>query len=96
MKDFVKKIYGSMAKKKKKSCCGPTCCSANAPNVSENIGYTKDELDSIPDDANMGLGCGNPSALTSLKDGEIVVDLGSGGGIDAFLASKRVGAEARS
>ncbi len=95
MKDFVKKIYGSIAKKKKKSCCGPTCCSDKTPSVSENIGYTKKELDAIPDDANMGLGCGNPVALASLKEGETVVDLGAGGGIDAFLASKRVGDSGR-
>ncbi|MFH1752798.1 MAG: arsenite methyltransferase [Candidatus Omnitrophota bacterium] len=95
MKDFVKKIYGSIAKKKKKSCCGPTCCSSNAPSVSEAVGYTKKELDSIPDDANMGLGCGNPVALASLKEGETIVDLGAGGGIDAFLASKRVGDSGR-
>jgi SAM-dependent methyltransferase len=95
MKDFVKKIYGSIAKKEKKSCCGPTCCSDKTPSVSENIGYTKEELDSIPDDANMGLGCGNPVALASLKEGETIVDLGSGGGIDAFLASKKVGDKGR-
>lgn len=91
MKDFVKKIYGDIAKRKKKSCCEPTCCSDNAPSVSEKIGYTKGELDSIPQEANMGLGCGNPVALASLKEGEVVVDLGSGAGIDVFLAAKRVG-----
>ena len=91
MKDFVKKIYGDIAKKKKTTCCGPSCCSDNSPSVSEKIGYTKGELNSIPDEANMGLGCGNPVALASLKEGETVVDLGSGAGIDAFLASKRVG-----
>lgn len=93
MKDFVKKIYGDIAKKKKTTCCGPSCCSDNSPSVSEKIGYTKGELNSIPDEANMGLGCGNPVALASLKEGETVVDLGSGAGIDAFLASKRVGAK---
>lgn len=91
MKDFVKKIYGSIAKKKKDTCCGPTCCSSNNPGVSERIGYTAEELESIPEDANMGLGCGNPVAIASLKKGETVVDLGSGGGIDIFLAAKRVG-----
>lgn len=95
MKDFIKKIYGNIAKKKQKSCCGPTCCSSNNTNVSEKIGYTKEELGSIPEEANMGLGCGNPVALASLKDGEIVVDLGSGAGIDAFLAAKKVGASGK-
>jgi SAM-dependent methyltransferase len=95
MKDFVKKIYGSIAKKKQENCCGPTCCSSNTPTASEKVGYTKEELSSIPEDANMGLGCGNPVALASLKKGETVVDLGAGGGIDAFLASKRVGDSGR-
>lgn len=95
MKDVIKKIYGKIAKKEQKSCCGPTCCSANSKSVSEKIGYTKEELDLIPEEANMGLGCGNPVAIASLKKGETVVDLGSGGGIDAFLASKQVGDEGR-
>ena len=91
MKEFIKKIYGSIAKSEKKNCCGPTCCSANNESVSEKIGYTKKELESIPKEANMGLGCGNPVAIASLEKGETVVDLGSGGGIDAFLASVKVG-----
>ena len=91
MKDFVKKTYGDIAKRKQKSCCGPTCCSSDNPSVSEKVGYTKEELDVIPQDANMGLGCGNPVALASLKKGETVVDLGSGGGIDVFLSAQRVG-----
>ncbi|MFC1589922.1 arsenite methyltransferase [Candidatus Omnitrophota bacterium] len=95
MKDFIKKIYASIAKQKKKNCCGATCCGSNDSGVSEKIGYTKDELDSIPDDADMGLGCGNPVALSSLKEGETVVDLGSGGGIDVFLASKKVGSSGK-
>ncbi len=91
MKEFIKKVYGDIAKKEKKNCCGPTCCSSNNSSVSEKVGYSKHELESIPEDANMGLGCGNPVALLSLKEGEVVVDLGAGGGIDAFLASKKVG-----
>jgi len=87
MKDYIKKVYGDIAKGKKKCCCG----SSKNKDVSEKIGYTKKELDAIPSDANMGLGCGNPVALASLKKGETVIDLGSGGGIDVFLASKNVG-----
>ena len=85
MKDFIKKIYGSIAKGKKKSCCetAASCCSGT--NVSQKIGYTKEELDSIPKDADMGLGCGNPVALASFQEGETVVDFGSGGGIDVFF-----------
>ncbi|MFH1868957.1 MAG: arsenite methyltransferase [Candidatus Omnitrophota bacterium] len=95
MKDFVKKIYGAIAKKKDRSCCGPTCCSSDNPSVSEKVGYTVEELKAIPEDANMGLGCGNPVAIASIKKGETVVDLGSGGGIDVFLAAKRVGDKGR-
>jgi len=90
MKNFVKKVYGDIAKKKKSCCCG-----SKNTNVSEKFGYTKEDLNSIPDEANMGLGCGNPVALASLKEGETVVDLGCGGGIDVFLAAKRVGTKGR-
>ena len=90
MKDIVKKIYGNIAKQKKKS-CGSSCCSSNNSDVSQSIGYTKKELDLLPEGADLGLGCGNPTALASLKEGETVVDLGSGAGIDVFLAAKRVG-----
>lgn len=95
MKDFVKRVYGSIAKKKKPKSCGPACCSSDNQDVSRKIGYTAEELRSIPEDANMGLGCGNPVAIASIKSGETVVDLGSGGGIDVFLASKRVGDKGR-
>lgn len=90
MKDFVKKIYGDIANKKK-SCC----CNFKNTDVSEKVGYSKDDLSSIPLEANMGLGCGNPVVLASLKEGETVVDLGCGGGIDVFLAAKRVGNKGR-
>lgn len=95
MKDIVKKIYGSIAKGEKKTCCGPKSCDSRGNVVSEKIGYTKEELQAIPEDAVMGLGCGNPVALASLKEGETVVDLGSGAGIDVFLASRRVGDNGR-
>ena len=92
MKDFIKNLYGSIAKGKNKSCCGDRipCCDSSTK-VSEKIGYSKEELDSIPLESDMGLGCGNPTTLASLKERETVVDLGSGGGIDAFLAAKKVG-----
>jgi len=86
MKDYVKKVYGDIAKKKKSCCCG-----SKNTDVSEKVGYSKEDLNSIPSEANMGLGCGNPVALASLKKGETVVDLGCGGGIDVFLAAKIVG-----
>ncbi len=63
--------------------------------VSTVIGYSKEDIDSVPEGANMGLGCGNPVALASLKPGETVLDLGSGGGFDCFLAAKQVGETGR-
>ena len=78
------------------SCCGPanTCgCGCGSPQetVSRAIGYTDEQLAAVPDGANLGLGCGNPTALASLKEGEVVLDLGSGGGFDCFLAANAVG-----
>ena len=63
--------------------------------VAEAFGYSVEELTSIPADANMGLSCGNPTATAHLKPGEVVVDLGSGGGLDVFLAAKKVGPEGK-
>lgn len=63
--------------------------------VAEAFGYTPEELASIPAEANMGLSCGNPTAIANLREGEVVVDLGSGGGLDVFLAAQKVGPEGR-
>lgn len=71
------------------SCCGGP--NASLENLSAAIGYTHEEINSVPEGANMGLGCGNPVALASLTSGETVVDLGCGGGFDCFLASREVG-----
>jgi len=76
------------------SCCGPAkgCCGTTIPDAtSRAVGYSAAELAGLPDGANLGLGCGNPVALASLKPGETVLDLGSGAGIDCFLAAKKVG-----
>ncbi len=70
------------------SCCGPEL---TPEQMSGALGYSKDDMDSVPQGANLGLGCGNPVALASLEPGETVVDLGSGGGFDCFLASREVG-----
>jgi len=89
----VREAYAKVAKGQD-SCCGPSssCCSGGtAESISTNIGYSKDELKEAPEGANLGLGCGNPLAHASLKKGEIVLDLGSGGGFDCFLAARRVG-----
>lgn len=76
-------------------CCSAGCsCNSSAVDVKESsakIGYSLEEILNVPLDSNMGLGCGNPLSIASLKKGEIVLDLGSGGGFDCFLASKQVG-----
>lgn len=70
-------------------CCGPN------PVASEGLGYSEEELAALPDGANLGLGCGNPQAIAALRTGEVVLDLGSGAGIDCFLAAKAVGPTGR-
>jgi ubiquinone/menaquinone biosynthesis C-methylase UbiE len=76
-------------------CCAPqsTCCGTTnvATNISKRIGYTDEDIQSVPEGANLGLGCGNPIAVASLKEGETVLDLGSGAGFDCFLAANIVG-----
>lgn len=77
-------------------CCGPqsSCCGGGrAGEVAQGVGYSDAELATLPEGANLGLSCGNPTALAELKAGEIVLDLGSGAGMDAFLAAQRVGPE---
>jgi len=84
VRKMVREGYGKIAEAEK---CGCGCGSS----VSEKIGYSREELGSVPVGADLNLGCGNPVALASLKEGETVVDLGSGGGLDCFLAAKKVG-----
>ena len=69
-------------------CCGPAQCCTD---TSRHMGYTESEMNSVPEGANLGLGCGNPTAIAALRPGETVVDLGSGGGFDCFLAAAKVG-----
>jgi len=74
--------------------CGPSCCDAPTPSassLSQALGYTAVEVGMVPSGANMGLGCGNPQTIAALKVGETVLDLGSGGGFDCFLAARQVG-----
>lgn len=73
------------------SCCGVSDDSAINTLISTRLGYSSDELDAVPSGADMGLGCGNPKAIADLKPGEVVIDLGSGGGFDCFLAAHEVG-----
>lgn len=95
IKTIVKENYGKIAAGVKSSCCEPSVSSCGtktaAESVSAAIGYTQDEMQSVPEGANLGLGCGNPTALAELKEGETVLDLGSGAGFDCFLAAQKVG-----
>ncbi|HNV86526.1 MAG TPA: arsenite methyltransferase [Candidatus Omnitrophota bacterium] len=80
------------------SCCGPSssCCgSSSAKDISKAVGYSDSEINAVPEGANLGLGCGNPVAIASLKEGQTVLDLGAGAGFDAFLAAKKVGKSGR-
>jgi arsenite methyltransferase len=97
----VRGRYGEIVKPETSGCgCNTlsSCCSSNPVSIekmSKAFGYTKEQLDSVPEGANMGLGCGNPQAIASLMEGETVLDLGSGGGFDCFLAAKAVGDSGR-
>jgi len=94
IKKVVREGYARIAKQDS-SCCIPvnSCCGSTdlAQDISKKIGYTGGELKEAPEGANLGLGCGNPVALASLKEGETVLDLGSGAGLDCFLAANKVG-----
>jgi SAM-dependent methyltransferase len=98
VKKVVREGYAKIAKQDN-SCCATSksCCGSGnlAEDISKSIGYTEEELRGVPEGANLGLGCGNPVALASLKEGEVVLDLGSGAGFDCFLAATRVGDEGR-
>ena len=93
----VQKTYGDIAKSNTAGCgCSASSCCDPANNntvedISIGIGYSKEDVSTVPPSANMGLGCGNPHAIASLQLGETVLDLGSGGGFDCFLAAKAVG-----
>ena len=101
IKKQVRDRYARAAKTSS-SCCGPVsspCCGGQSDvsqgQASRMVGYSPEELAAVPEDANLGLGCGNPTALAGLKPGETVLDLGSGAGIDCFLAAKKVGPSGR-
>lgn len=85
-REIVRERYGEMAKAGS-SCCGDSSCS---PSMAE-LGYSAEQTANLPEGANLGLGCGNPLAFAEVKPGETVIDLGSGAGIDAFLAAREVG-----
>lgn len=95
MKKIISEAYGEIAGENSSSCCGPSSCSADNTSYLERIGYSEEEIDSIPQEANLSLGCGNPTALAQLKAGETVLDLGCGAGVDCFLAATKVGAQGK-
>jgi SAM-dependent methyltransferase len=88
--EVVRDAYGRIAEAK-----GVTSCCGSQASVAEAIGYSKEDLEAVPEGANLGVGCGNPIAFASPKPGEVVLDLGSGAGFDAFLAARSVGPSGR-
>jgi len=86
--EAVRERYSNIAEKSG-ACCGPSCCDSTVSEMS--LGYTEQGLASIPEGANLSLGCGNPTGMADIKVGETVIDLGSGAGIDCFLAAQKVG-----
>ena len=98
IKKIVRDSYAKVADGS--SCCSNqviNCCGqANLEReISSNIGYSQEDMDKVPEGSNLGLGCGNPIAMASLKKGEVVLDLGSGAGFDCFLAAEKVGQEGK-
>ncbi len=97
VKKIVKEGYAKVAKQGISCCSASSCCStsSSARDISKAVGYSDEDMNVVPEGANLGLGCGNPVAIASLKEGDIVLDLGSGAGFDAFLAAQRVGKTGR-
>jgi ubiquinone/menaquinone biosynthesis C-methylase UbiE len=95
LKNAVREGYAKVAKQAG-SCCSSSCCGTAKPKeIGKKIGYTEREMQAVPSGSNLGLGCGNPTALASIKENETVLDLGSGAGFDCFLASNLVGPKGR-
>jgi len=95
IKKVVKGRYAQIAKQDQGSCC-PSCgCGASSLLQAEAVGYSREDLEHVPGESVMGLGCGNPTAIADLKAGEVVLDLGSGAGVDVFLAANKVGPTGR-
>ncbi len=94
VRSAVRQAYADIAGGRRDSCCTPrkSCCDKSASDaLAKEMGYSAAELADLPDGANMGLSCGNPTAIASLSPGEVVLDLGSGGGFDVFVAARQVG-----
>src|ERR1017187_6980945 len=100
VRKLVREGYTKIAQETSAGGCSPgvSCCGSAPPDadkLARELGYTVEELKALPEGANMGLSCGNPAALAALKPGEIVFDLGSGGGFDVFIAGRKVGVTGR-
>lgn len=91
IRETVREGYTSIAKGGSGCCCG----SPSPEKLAQAIGYTQQELEALPDGANMGLSCGNPTAIANLQTDQVILDLGSGGGFDVFIAAKKVGAKGK-
>jgi len=89
IKNTVREAYGLIARRQTGRCC--PSCGPDGATFAKSIGYSEKELAAIPDGANVGLSCGNPTALASPKKGEVVLDLGSGAGFDCFVVASKVG-----
>jgi SAM-dependent methyltransferase len=100
IRKLVREGYSAIARETSEGCCstGVSCCGSTpqeSARLASELGYTVEELEALPEGANMGLSCGNPAALAALKPGEVVLDLGAGGGFDVFIAGRKVGPTGR-
>jgi arsenite methyltransferase len=95
IKKVVKGRYAQIARQDQESCCPSCACGASSLPQANAVGYSTEDLEHIPGESIMGLGCGNPTAIADLKVGEVVLDLGSGAGVDVFLAANKVGPTGR-
>lgn len=94
-KEVIKKKYQEIAVLGGSCCSVSSCCGDSSPvDLSKSLGYSESDVQAVPD-ANLGLGCGNPTAFAELKPGNVVLDLGSGGGFDCFLAAQKVGSSGK-
>lgn len=97
--EAVRSGYAKIALENDETCCSGSCCcdreAVDPDELAKHVGYDEKDLENLPSGANMGLSCGNPTAIASLKHGETVVDLGSGGGFDVFIAARKVGADGK-
>src|SRR5260221_14374885 len=97
LREIVRRGYGEIAKGSGGSCCGPASACGPSPSddFAVSVGYSGAEVSALPEGSNLGLSYGNPTAIAALRAGEVVLDLGSGGGMDAFLPGPKVGASGR-